>query len=267
MMLTLLALFLGGAAIGVLGTLVGVGGGFLLVPIISLLEPTWSPRIVTAYSLAVVSANAVSGSIAYLRRGRVDIKSALPFACAALPGAIIGVFGADIFSRTLFNRVFACMLAAMSIWLALGRKAHTHSGSGSTLRHILDCDGHAYTWSFDMRLGLLGSALVGISSALFGIGGGPINVPFLVLALHYPEHIASATSHAVLAITSIVATFVHLVRGDYAQDWAYVCISGLGAIIGAPFGALLSRYLSGRALMRALAIILAGMAIRLAFIA
>ncbi len=116
-----------------------------------------------------------------------------------------------------------------------------------------------------MRLGLLGSAIVGVASALFGIGGGPIQVPFLVTVLNYPEHVATATSHAVLAVTSLIATLFHAAQGDYSADLPLTLATGLGAVLGAPIGARLSRHVRADILIRILAAMLAFIAFRLVF--
>jgi uncharacterized membrane protein YfcA len=123
-----------------------------------------------------------------------------------------------------------------------------------------------YEWSFDMRWGLFGSVIVGIVSALFGIGGGPIQVPFLVAVLNYPEHVATATSHAVLAATSLLATIIHASRGDFSTDLVITLSTALGALIGAPVGARLSRLVSGRVLLRILAAMLLFIAVRFIFV-
>jgi len=258
-----LALALFGVVLGALGTLVGVGGGFLIVPVVVLLEPSWETRTVTAFSLAVVCANASSGTIAYLRQRRVDVRSALPFAAAAIPGVCVGVVGADKLERGWFDPLFGLLLLATASWLAFA-PARTRGGPlGSTRRTLEDAHGQRYAWSFDMRLGLLGSVVVGIVSALFGIGGGPIQVPFLVAVLNYPEHVATATSHAVLAVTSLVATIIHAAQGDYHGDVTATVATSLGAVIGAPLGARLSRFVPGKVLLRILAAMLAFIAFRL----
>src|SRR5882672_8210675 len=79
-----------GFAIGFYGTLVGAGGGSLLVPALLLLFPQESPATVTAMSLAVVFFNAYSGTIAYMRMGRVDYRAGTLFTLASLPGAVFG---------------------------------------------------------------------------------------------------------------------------------------------------------------------------------
>jgi uncharacterized membrane protein YfcA len=260
------ALFGFGLIIGAIGTMVGVGGGFLIVPVIALFEPRWEARTITAYSLAVVSANACSGTAAYLRQRRVDLRSAGAFIAAALPGVVLGVFGADRLSRGWFDPLFGLLLVGMAALLTIAPDWRPSYRGGPVKRELVDSRGVRYVWSFDMRLGLLGSVVVGIVSALFGIGGGPIQVPFLVAALNYPEHIATATSHAVLAATSLVATLIHAARGDFSADLQLTLATSLGALIGAPLGASLSRFVPGRVLLRILAAMLAFIAARLIFV-
>lgn len=258
------ASFAFGLLIGAIGTMVGVGGGFLIVPVAALLQPQWEARTITAYSLAVVSANACSGTAAYLRQRRVDLRSAVAFATAAVPGVLLGVLGADRISRGWFDPLFGGLLVVMAGLLVIA-PGWRPSGGGATRRTLDDSHHVHYEWSFDMRLGLFGSVIVGVVSALFGIGGGPIQVPFLVAALNYPEHVATATSHAVLAVTSLLATIVHAVRGDFRADLGITLSTALGALFGAPVGARLSRIVSGRVLLRILAAMLVFIAVRLFF--
>jgi len=79
-----------GVAVGGVGTLVGAGGGFLLTPVLLLVYPHDSPRTITAISLAAVWANSTSGSLAYARQRRIDLRSGIIFGIATLPGAVGG---------------------------------------------------------------------------------------------------------------------------------------------------------------------------------
>jgi hypothetical protein len=106
-----------------------------------------------------------------------------------------------------------------------------------------------------MRLGMLISVLVGILSSLFGIGGGIIHVPFLIVMLGIPVHTATATSHFVLAITSMTGSLVFLQHGQ-VRFWVAISM-GLGVLIGAQAGALLSTRMRSTPIRRLLAVALA----------
>jgi len=79
-----------GFGMGVYGTLIGAGGGFVLMPLLVLLDPPQNPERLTSISLAVVFFNAVSGSEAYAHMKRIDYRSGIIFALAMIPGAILG---------------------------------------------------------------------------------------------------------------------------------------------------------------------------------
>lgn len=106
-----------GFAVGTVGTMIGAGGGFLLVPVLLLMYPGVSPDNITAISLAVIFFNALSGTIAYGRMGRIDYRSALLFASVTVPGAILGVLSTDKISRQSFNAIFGSLMLMLSLYL------------------------------------------------------------------------------------------------------------------------------------------------------
>jgi uncharacterized membrane protein YfcA len=257
---------IGGFAIGALGTLIGAGGGFILVPLLVLVEPAWSVDQVTAASLAVVTANATTGALSYWRAGRVDPFSFPLYTVAAIPGAMLGAFATAYIPRHVFDPVFGAVLIAIGVWLfAKPGSSDAGANTGPFQRILFDRGGHRYEWSFDPRIGFAGSTLVGFFSSVLGIGGGIIHVPLLATVLGFPAHVATATSHAVLAVTAAIATVIHLVRGDYRNTWPLVAGCAAGAVAGAPVGALLSARVSGSAILRILAVALALVGGRLLF--
>src|ERR1700712_1072527 len=92
MMDNFVLLIIAGFVIGTFGTLIGAGGGFILVPLLILSFPGMSPEIITAVSIAVVAVNAISGSVAYAKAKRIDYKAGLLFGICTIPGSIGGVF-------------------------------------------------------------------------------------------------------------------------------------------------------------------------------
>ena len=92
-----------GIVIGAYGTIIGAGGGFVLMPILLLLYPEQSPELLTAISLAVVFFNASSGSAAYARMKRIDYKSGIIFSIATIPGAILGSISTSYINRNVFH--------------------------------------------------------------------------------------------------------------------------------------------------------------------
>jgi uncharacterized membrane protein YfcA len=256
-----------GIGIGVIGTLIGAGGGFFMVPAILLLKPEWSTETVTAFSIAVVTANASMGAFSYARAKRIDLRSFAIFSLAALPGAALGAVAGSFIPRAVFDPVFGVVLVGIGIWLFVRPKHHAFAAhpAGAAHRLLTDRYGVRYEWWFDMRVGIASAAIVGFLSNVLGIGGGIVHVPVLVTLLGFPEHIATATSHAVLAVTSLAGLVIHAARGDFRSDDSLVIAASAGAIIGAPIGARLSRQVPGAVILRILAVALASVGVRLLF--
>lgn len=255
-------LFVIGLLVGGLGTLIGAGGGFILVPVLLFLYPKLEPDSITAISMAIVACNAVSGTIAYARAQRVDYKAGIQFAVFTIPGSILGVMITRLISRSLFSIFFGALLIVLAVYLVLKRKEqhkiplNKGYGKSTQVRILTDRSGETYRYSFNKYIGWGISLAVGFISPILGIGGGIIHVPALINWLQFPVHVATATSHFILAIMSLVSVVVHIVQGSY-QDvmiQRMVLSLGAGAIIGAQVGAYFSHRIRGQAIERALAV-------------
>ena len=238
----------------------------MLVPILLFLYPDESPAVITSITLTVAFFNALSGSIAYFRLKRVDIKSGLLFALTAVPGAIVGAYIINYLNREVFQYVFGSVLLLVSFYLLL-RPGKKLSGGfllkWQTSRSITDSQGNLHNYSYNLPLGMFIAFFVGVVAGLLGIGGGIIHVPILTQILNFPIHIATATSHFIVAITTFSAIDTHLVDGTFTSDVGVAMVLSAGAVIGAQFGALLSQRVSGLLIVRLLAVGLAIVALRL----
>ncbi|MDE3026110.1 MAG: sulfite exporter TauE/SafE family protein [Acidobacteriota bacterium] len=236
-----------GFAVGAFGTVVGAGGGFILTPILLLLYPHDSPTTITAISLAVVFFNAASGSAAYARQRRIDYRSGIVFALATLPGAIGGALVVGLVSRSVFDGIMGGVLAVLAVWLAVGERWPLAVPENR------------------LRRGALYSLGVGFISSFLGIGGGVIHVPLLVRALGFPTHVATATSHFVLAWMAGVGTVTHVVAGSFSHGHGLRRAAALsvGVVVGAQAGARVSQRLRGHHIERLLAVALLALAGRL----
>jgi hypothetical protein len=114
-----------------------------------------------------------------------------------------------------------------------------------------------------MALGATLSTGVGFLSSLLGIGGGIIHVPVLVGLLRFPVHVATATSHMILAILALAGVLVHVSSGTFASGaWETIGLAA-GVVVGAQVGAAVSPRVGGRWIMRGLASALGLVAIRI----
>lgn len=255
-----------GFVVGTYGTLIGAGGGFVLVPILLVIYPTETPTQLTAVSLATVFANAGSGSVAYLRARRVDLRSAALFSLATLPGAVLGALTVQALSRGAFNFLFGAVLTMASLVLLSNpdrRLQLERIFPATERRELIDAEGHTYRYKYNLPLALAASAVVGFLSSLLGIGGGIIHVPFMAQVLGFPTHIATATSHAVLAVMAGAGTITHLVQGAFNGILYRTLFLAAGVVLGAQVGARLSGRVRSAWLLRLLALALLLVGLRL----
>jgi len=259
-------LALGGLLLGAFGTLIGAGGGFLLMPILLVVYPHDNPDVLASISLAVVCLNAVSGSIAYGRMGRIDYRSGLLFAAATIPGGILGAMTTALIPRRTFDAILGgvVLVAAAYLFLRTGRpEGSGHRWPNGWRRVVVDRAGTAHEYRYPPTLGVLISLGVGFLSSVLGIGGGIIHVPVLATLFDFPVHIATATSHFTLAFMSAAGTAVHAKAGTVTPGLFRIICLAIGVVPGAQVGARLSNRFRGPGIIRSLAVALGVLGIRL----
>jgi uncharacterized membrane protein YfcA len=285
--ITLIAFAVLGVLLGTFGTIIGAGGGFLLVPILLLLG--WPHEQAAATSLFMVTANAISGSISYWRQRRTDVASGLRFGLATLPGAILGPQLSHYISGRTFNLVFGLLLHVLSAYLFLRpeKKAPPTApgappprppglaGIGWTVRDFVDRRGEHWLYGYSQPWALLLSFGVGFLSSILGIGGGIIHVPALTNLFNFPAHIATATSHFTLAISAAAGPAGYLAAPTPAQTDGYLVVGdvrllvgialAIGAILGAQVGGAVSHRVKATWIARGLAAALVLAGLRLIF--
>lgn len=263
-------LFAFGVVVGGYGTLVGAGGGFLMVPALLLLF-RFPHDLAVGTSLTAVCLNAAAGALLYLRQGRIDLRSGVQFAAATVPGAVGGVYLLRLLSPRVFELVFGGLLAALGAFMAL-KPVSSGAGparrfveggvpAGMVERDLVDRQGCRFTYRFAWWRGIALSLAVGLMSSLLGIGGGPLHVPGMVFLLGFPVHVAVATSLFVLAFSALVGSVLYMLHGQVAVGPALML--GAGAIAGAHLGAGLAGRLRSGPILRLLAAALVLIGVRL----
>ncbi len=257
-----------GVGVGTYGTLVGVGGGFLVVPLLLLIYKL-PPAAAAATSLVVVLLNAASGSVTYVRRGRVDVRTGLLLAAATIPGAFfIGPELAVRIPARAFAIGFGIFLLVMAGLLFFRPErqspvigAPRRFGRWRVRRSFSDGSGAAVDYEFDVVLAIVLSFAVGILSSMLGIGGGIVHVPALIHLMGFPVHVATATSQFVLAFTAAAGVAKYASGGHVV--WPLAAVLGGGVIVGAQVGARLSHRMKGGRIIRLLVLAIVVLAIRL----
>ncbi len=255
-----------GVAVGALGTLIGAGGGFALMPLLVWLDPHAAPDLLTGTSLAVVFVNALSGSLAYARMRRIDYRAGLLFALAGLPGAVLGVWATHRLERRSFDPLLGVALILLAAFVLARPAARPRVPAPGQGRTLVEADGTVHTYAPRTGLGALLSLGVGFVSSLLGIGGGIVHVPLMVYVLGFPVHVATATSHFVLAIVVLAAVVTHAASGTLAPALGRIVPLAIGVVPGAWLGAWLSSRLEGRWILRSLALALVAAGLRLVLV-
>ena len=258
-----------GLVVGGYGTLIGAGGAFILVPMLLLLYPHDKPEVIASISLAVVFFNTASGSVAYARMRRINYKAAFIFSMAVVPGAVAGAMTTSLVPRQLFDLLLGVLMLVLGSYLGLrphrGASAAGAEGAGTDQRPARASEDGRPPGSIrhPYSIGALLSLGVGYVSGLLGVGGGIVHVPALARVLGFPVHMATATSHMILAVMALAATLVHVVSGSFQQGVHRTIALSIGVVVGAQIGALLSGRLRGVWIMRGLALGLLLLGVRL----
>ena len=266
---TLMALL--GVGSGAYGVLVGAGGGFILSPMLLLAFDSEDPEIVAGTVLAAIALNSILVALIYIRKRVVDYRSAFLFAGAATPGAVIGAFGVGAVTPEIFRTLFGLLLILLALQLAfrpnivrilrIGQSRRRISMPVSK-RHIITATGQEYRYQFNEVLATSFNVVLGFISSFFGIGGGFLRTPILVLAFGFPVRIAAASSVFALAIYGSAGALTHGYLG-HIELFPTLLFIGVGLIIGGQIGAMLSGRIGGVWVMRMLLVVVLLLGIRL----
>jgi len=238
-MITLLALLFG-AVIGLLLGTIGGGGSILTVPILVYVLDQ-SVHEATATSLVIVGLTALFGVIPHARSGRVDTRTALIFGAAGILGAFGGTWlGAQI-SGPAILLLFGVLMVVVAVRMAFGKRQDDGSPSLATS---------------GLTLPILATGLaVGLMTGFFGVGGGFLIVPALVLILHLPMRLAVGTSLVIIAINSAAGVVAHL--GSGGVDFRLAGMFVAGGIVGTLIGSRFAGHADDAKLTRAFAVLVA----------
>lgn len=206
------------AAVGALSSILGLGGGVLLVPIFTLLLKLPIHQAV-ALSLCCVMATSVTSATKYLKSGLVDLKAVLYLESTAIIGSYAAGNLAGHVSEQGIAIVFAVILVFSAVVMLLGRSDVKNAG------------GIRNAYPVAMSASVFAGGLVG----LLGVGGGIVKVPILQLILGKPVKEAVATSTMMVGISAAIAVIPYMNRGEVPVEW--VPFATLGTVAGAFLGA------------------------------
>ena len=229
----------------------GLGGGIILIPSLLFISSyseafAWAtPQTIVGISLITMIFTALSSTIAYYKKGRVDYKTGLLFLSGSIPGGMLGSWLSQFIESDDFSFYFGFLTIIISMLFFIKRKPPVKKVKDkSKFRRTFDLEGETYHYTVSIWAAFALSLGVGTLSGLFGIGGGSIMVPAMILLFRFPPHIATATSMFMILFTSIIGASTHIVLGHIA--WEYVLAFIPGAWFGGKLGARVNQMLPGK---------------------
>ena len=249
------------AVAAILGSMLGLGGGVFLVPILTLFFGIDQKLAIGASAIVVVT-NSVVGSSVHLRSHFVNLRLAMLLQVSTAAGAIAGaLFGVNADPAIVFA-VFGAVLVYAALSMALRREAHGASitlGTPDRLRlgalfRDPATDADVTYIPARMPLGMGIGAGAGVISGMLGVGGGVVLVPAMNLLMKVPVKAAVGTSSFMVGITSVATAFVFYSQGKI--DPTIVVPAIIGVFAGGQIGSRLTRRLRARRLSALFAAIL-----------
>jgi uncharacterized protein len=280
MSVNLFVLLAMGAAVGFLSGMFGVGGGFLITPL--LIFYNIPPAIAVATGANQVIASSFSGALAHFKRGTIDFKLGTVLLLGGIFGSTFGVWvfkllrqlgQLDLFVSLLYvgllGTVGALMLVESINALRAARKGYTtglrRPGQHNWIHKLpLKMRFRASKLFVSVIPVLVLGAAIGFLASIMGVGGGFIMVPAMIYLLKVPTNVVIGTSLFQIIFTSAYTTIIHSAT-NHTVDVVLAVALMAGGVAGAQYGAKAGQKLRGEQLRALLALLVLAVAIRLAF--
>jgi uncharacterized membrane protein YfcA len=239
-----MVLFVVSALAGVIGALVGIGGGVILIPFLVLIEGVPIHYAIGASIVAVVATSSASAS-AYVKSRLSNPRLGMFLEAGTSIGALIGA----LISVFLPVGVLEILFSLMALYVCVSMLIPKNDGKGQVRKQDGLSDRLCLHSSYELKgekheymvcssgLGLAGSAIAGVLSGLFGIGGGVIKVPLMNLGMGVPLRPAAATSNFMIGVTAATGAAVFFSRGYIIPELVAPIVVGIaaGSILGSTF--------------------------------
>ncbi|QKE75878.1 sulfite exporter TauE/SafE family protein [Arthrobacter citreus] len=249
MVLQILILVSIGLAAGTVGSLIGLGGGIIIVPMLLTIDHFLSAfstvpiHVAVGTSLITIVFSSLSSTLSYHKQKRIDYKSGILFLIGSVPGSLLGTYINSLLNTERFTLFFGLFLICISIFLFISSKLNKKSKEvhKGIIRTYTNDEGEAYTYSYSLPLAISLSICVGIISGLFGIGGGILLVPMMAFLFGFPPQLAVATSMFVVMFTTLGSSISYITLGEV--NFYYILLLIPGAWFGGKIGAFINQKL------------------------
>lgn len=260
-----------GLMAGSIGALIGLGGGIIIVPALLFFSTYTSllteitPQLAVGTSLVIMIFTGLSSTLSYMKHKTLDYKSGLIFFIGSGPGGIVGAWVNQILNMNTFNIFFGLFMISVSILLMVKGKLKPIplKGENAINRTFTDLQGRTWNYGFSPIMGIGISFIVGFCSGIFGIGGGSLMVPAMILLFLFPPHVAVATSMFMIFLSAIVSSATHVFLGNV--NWLYAGALIPGAWVGAKLGAYINMKIASNTVVMLLRFILIIVGVRLIY--
>lgn len=273
-----------GLGVGLLSGLFGVGGGFLMTPLLIMIGIP--PTVAAATDANQIVAASASGTIAHWRLGNVDFKMGLLLLIGGFTGGALGVHiikilramgNADFLIKITYVVMLGLVGSFMFVESLMALKGRSKSETQTTAKTAGPSKGkkrafiarlpfQTYFEKSGVRhsviVPILLGAFVGILAAIMGVGGGFLMVPVMLYLLRMPMHVVVGTSLFQIMFTCTEVTFLQAYT-NHTVDFILAILLLLGSTIGAQIGAIFGRRLKGEQLKILLAIIVLAVTVKM----
>lgn len=235
-----------GFAAGILGSMIGLGGGIIVVPVLTFFG--FPPTLAASNSLFAAFSNAVASTVSYSRQKRIDYSLGLKLGLLCIPGTVLGAYVSSDVTPAIFKILFGIVLVSSAFYIFLRKKIETKEKNLTKLTIIFV---------------IAASFFAGIISSFFGIGGGIIFVPLMVVGIGMTMKKAAPTSQFILLFASLSGIITHSILGH--PDFIQAGLLATGAFVGGIIGARLSLDVKERSLQILVSAIIIIAAIKMFF--
>lgn len=267
-----------GTAVGFLSGMFGIGGGFLITPLLMLMGIPAAVAVATGANQVVASS--VSGTMSQWRRGNVDFKMGTVLLGGGVIGAFIGVQIVRLLRETGYidltiALLYSIFLSSIGIIMLTESLSAMHKARGGKPVSVRRTGQHSWVHGLPLKLRFKRSKLyisaippfvigllVGLLSGMLGMGGGFIMVPAMIYILRMPTKVVIGTSLFQVIFVAGLTTIFHA-AANQAVDLLLALVLMVGGVIGAQFGASAGQKLRGEHLRALLALLVLGVCVRL----
>ncbi len=252
----LIALLLITFIAGMLGAMLGLGGGFIIIPVLTLMLNIPIHIAIGASIIGVIATSSAAATV-YVQEQLVNVKLAMILETATTVGGIAGAFIAVYLNQRVLSLIFALFMI-YSAYRLFSQQERKYVGgvkgglSGRYYDKALGCDVEYCVTS--IHRGLAASFLAGNFSGMLGVGGGLVKVPAMYLWMNVPMKVATATSNFMIGVTAAASAYIYYTHGFI--DTIITAIAAIGVFLGATLGSRFASSVESKALRRVFAAVL-----------